>query len=75
MRFSSRRKPGLRKKAPVKPATRPWWSATRTLSSAVSSLKRRMFWKVRAMPLMQIWCGRRPLTRSPSTKTSPEVGG
>src|SRR6266545_4366289 len=46
----------------------------RTLSSAVSSLKSRMFWKVRATPRAQISCGRRPFTTSPETRTSPSVG-
>ena len=48
---------------------------TITFSSSVISLKMRMFWNVRAMPLRVIWCGLRPSSVAPSSVMSPVVGG
>ena len=48
--------------------------ATRTFSSAVMLWKRRMFWKVRAMPSAVTLCGGSPLIGAPSKITPPAVG-
>ena len=47
----------------------------RTLSSTERLEKRRMFWKVRAMPSRVISKGSSPSMRSPLNSTEPEVSG
>ncbi len=58
--------------------TAPVWSRecipTSTFSSTVMLPKRRMFWKVRAIPRAVIWWGCRRWMGGPSKKISPEVG-
>ena len=46
-----------------------------TLSTAVMKLKRRMFWKVRAIPSLVIRCGGSPDIDSPSRVIDPLVIG
>ena len=45
--FSSACWPRVRMMARTQPVSRCWWAPTRTFSSAVMPLKRRMFWYVR----------------------------
>ena len=60
---SSRRCRGSRNSAPSTPVL-CWASApTMTFSSAVIVGKSRMFWNVRAMPSLVIWCRLRPAER------------
>ena len=46
----------------------------RTLSTTVSSRKRRMFWKVRAIPRRVISCGGSPVISPSSSETAPRSG-
>ena len=52
---------------------RACWPTT-TFSTAVIVPNRRMFWNVRAMPLVVIWSGRSAVTSLPSKITLPSVG-
>ncbi len=49
-------------------------SATSTFSSTVMRLNRRMFWKVRATPLRDIFRREKPVASSPAKASVPAVG-
>mgnify|MGYP000709525261 CR=1 FL=1 len=49
-------------------------AADHAFSSAVSLPKSRIFWKVRAMPALQIRCGGKPFTLRPLKRMSPSCG-
>ena len=60
--------------APMAPVLSRECIPTRTFSRTVMLPKRRMFWKVRAIPRAVIWCGCRRWIGAPSKTISPEVG-
>jgi hypothetical protein len=47
---------------------------TRTFSTAVMFLKRRMFWNVRQTPSAVIWSGRSPRSEAVRNVTEPSSG-
>jgi hypothetical protein len=66
----------LGRRSSAEPIPVEWWASapTRTFSSAVMLWKSRMFWKVRAIPILVIWNFLRRPRGSPMKRTPPDVG-